>query len=267
MFALIPVESLIVYLVVGAVAGLLAGLLGIGGGLIIVPALVYALGAAQVPAESLMHFAVATSLATIIFTSISSAGAHHRRRAVLWRETGYLAAGIVAGAGTGALAASYLSTDALRLFFGIFECLVAVQLLYGLTPAARGAPPGRATLAGAGGVIGSLSTILGIGGGVLTVPFLIWCGIDMRRAVATSSACGVPIAVAGTGAMIVAGLGGEGLPAGATGYVYWPAALAIALASVIFAPLGAHLAHTLPLGLLRRLFAILLVLVGVRMLF
>jgi uncharacterized membrane protein YfcA len=266
MFAALPVEVLIAGLAVGAVAGILAGLLGIGGGLIIVPSLVAVLGAAHFPADGVMHVAVSTSLATIVFTSISSAAAHHRRGAVLWREAGWITPGIVAGAALGATVAAHLGNEALRIVFGAFECLVAVQLLRGLAPRPRDAVPHAWMLAGAGAVIGGLSTILGIGGGVLTVPFLMWAGIDMRRAVATSSVCGVPIAIAGTGAMIVAGLGVENLPPGATGYVYWPAAIPIALTSVLLAPLGAHLAHTLPVALLRRLFAGLLLVIGVRML-
>jgi len=266
MFAALPPESLIACLIVGAVAGVLAGLLGIGGGLIIVPALVFALGA-QFPADSLMHVAVSTSLATIIFTSISSAAAHHRRGAVQWREAAWLTPGIVAGTAVGATAAAYMSTGALRILFGIFECLVAAHMLRAFVPPVRRAPPPTAALAGAGTVIGGLSTILGIGGGVLTVPFLNWAGVDMRKAVATSSVCGVPIAIAGTVAMIFVGLETPDLPAGSTGYVYWPAAAPIALTSVLLAPLGAHLAHTLPVALLRRLFAGLLVLVGARMLF
>jgi uncharacterized membrane protein YfcA len=267
MFAAFSAESLVVCLLVGAVAGTLAGLLGIGGGLIIVPALAFTLGASRFPPDAVMHVAVATSLATIVFTSISSAAAHHRRGAVQWRKAGYLTPGIVVGAVIGAAVAARLPTDTLRIVFGIFECLVAVHLLRGLAPGTGSAAVRPAVFVGAGGVIGGLSTILGIGGGVLTVPFLTWAGLEMRTAVATSSVCGVPIALAGTGAMIVAGLGAEGLPVGATGYVYWPAALAIALTSVVLAPFGAHLAHTLPVGLLRRMFAGLLLLIGIRMLF
>jgi hypothetical protein len=266
MFAALSPEFLVACLVTGAVAGVLAGLLGIGGGLIIVPALLIAIGSSH-PPDSVMHVAVATSLATIIFTSISSAAAHQRRGGVRWREAAWLTPGIIAGTAAGAVAAAYMSTDALRIVFGIFECLVGAHLLRDLAPGTRPAQSAPGTLVFAGGVIGSLSTILGIGGGVMTVPFLIWSGMDMRRAVATSSVCGVPIAVAGTGAMVVASLHVENLPAGSTGYVYWPAAFAIALTSMLFAPLGAHLAHTLPVRVLRRVFAGLLVVIGIRMLF
>lgn len=266
MFAALTTESLIACLVVGAAAGVLAGLLGVGGGLIIVPALVVALGATQFPPEHLMHAAVSTSLATIIFTSLSSAAAHRRRGAILWREAAWMTPGIVAGAAAGAAAAAYLDTGTLRAVFGVFECLVAAQMLRAAEPQVQFAVPQPAALVAAGTVIGGLSTILGIGGGVLTVPFLNRVGADMRRAVATSSVCGVPIAIAGTTAMIVAGAGTPDLPAGATGFVYWPAALPIALTSVLLAPLGARLTHALPVVLLRRLFAGVLIVIGVRML-
>lgn len=267
MLAALSPESFIACLATGALAGVLAGMLGIGGGLIIVPALLIAMDSSHLPAGSVMHVAVATSLATIIFTSVSSAAAHQRRGGVQWREAAWLTPGIIAGTAAGAAAAAYMTTDALRLVFGVFECLVGIHLLRGLAPRTQPALPAAGMLVAAGGVIGSLSTILGIGGGVMTVPFLIWSGVDMRRAVATSSVCGVPIAVAGTGAMIVAGLHVENLPAGSTGYVYWPAALPVALTSVLFAPLGAHLTHALPVRLLRRVFAGLLVVIGLRMLF
>jgi hypothetical protein len=264
MFAALSPESFVACLATGAVAGVLAGMLGIGGGLIIVPALIVAIG--WLPADSLMQVAVATSLATIIFTSLSSAAAHHRRGGVQWREAAWLTPGIVAGAAAGAAAAAYMTTDTLRIVFGIFECLVGIHLLRELAPRLRTVTPASWILVVAGGVIGGLSTILGIGGGVMTVPFLIWSGVDMRRSVATSSVCGVPIALAGTGAMIIAGWHVEGLPAGSTGYVYWPAALSIAVTSMLFAPLGAHLTHMLPVRILRRAFAGLLVVIGIRML-
>lgn len=266
MFAALTLQMLLACLATGAVAGLLAGLLGIGGGLIIVPVLALLLVGAEFPPDALMHVAVATSLASIMFTGLSSTLAHARRGAVAWREAGWLAPGIVAGAAGGAALAAMLSSDTLRVLFGVFECLVAWQLLREYQPPARAAPAGAALLAGAGAGIGACSTILGIGGGVLTVPLLLWFGFDMRRAVATSAACGVPIAVAGTCSMIIAGSGVAGLAPGSTGYVYWPAALSIALSSVLLAPLGARLAHRLPVTTLRRLFALLLAVVGVSML-
>jgi uncharacterized membrane protein YfcA len=177
-----------------------------------------------------------------------------------------LAPGIVLGALAGAAIADRMPSDALRVFFALFELSVAVQLGLGLRPSAHRQVPGRWALAGAGAVIGTVSALVGIGGGTLTVPFLVWCNVAMRNAVATSSACGLPIAVAGTLGFVVAGWREAQLPAWSTGYVYWPAFAGIVAASIVFAPLGAWLAHRLPGAVLQRVFALFLALLGVRML-
>jgi hypothetical protein len=249
----------------GAAAGLLAGLLGVGGGLIIVPALHALFLARQFPPDHLMHLAIGTSLASVAFTAVSSAWSHHRHGAVLWRTVHALAPGIVVGAAGGAVAADRLSSPVLRICFGVFACLIAVQIARNARPAAGRVLPGAAVMFGAGSVIGGISTLVGIGGGSLTVPFLLWCNVNLRHAVATSAACGLPIALAGAATMIVVGADHAGLPAGATGYVHWPAALAIAATSVACAPLGALLAHRLPLRALRVVFAILLLAMGLHM--
>lgn len=259
-------EFYALYALIGLLAGTMGGLLGIGGGLIIVPALLYAFHAQQLAAGILMHLAVATSLATIAFTSASSALAHHRRGAVQWKPVGMLVPGILVGSAVGAAITGFLPGDALRIIFGIFECTVAWHVGRGHVPAPQRELPALTVLVTAGGGIGAASTLLGIGGGTFIVPFLIWCNIDIRKAVATSSACGLPIALAGGGGMIVAGWDAPGLPEFATGYVYWPAALAIACTSVIAAPFGAWLAHALPVQALRRIFAVFLLIVGIRML-
>lgn len=254
------------YLLLGAGAGIIAGLLGLGGGIVIVPALLYLFFRQDMPGDILMHLAVATSLATIVFTSISSTWAHHRHNAVLWPAVAALVPGVIGGSICGAVIAHYLPSTSLRIIFGIFELLVAVQIGFGFRPSAQRELPGRPGMFAAGGGIGGLSTLLGIGGGTLTVPFLLWCNVNIRNAVATSSACGLPIAAVGAVALMVAGSSYENLPAGSTGYVYWPAALIIMLASVITAPLGARLTHMLPVVILRRIFAIVLAAIGIRML-
>jgi uncharacterized membrane protein YfcA len=255
------------YLVLGVVAGLVGGLLGLGGGILIVPALLFLFIWQGMPADILMHLAVATSLFTIVFTSISSSYAHHKHQAVLWSQVFLLTPGIIIGAVFGAFLADYISSDILRRLFGIFEILVACQIGFSVKPSAQRSLPGRNGMLIAGGGIGTLSTILGIGGGTLTVPFLVWCHVNIRKAVATSSACGFPIALAGTLAMIYTGLDSTSLPENTIGYVYWPAALLILTTSVLFAPVGAKLAHTMPVGSLKRVFAIVLACVGLRMLF
>jgi hypothetical protein len=180
---------------------------------------------------------------------------------IFWRLT----PGIVAGALAGAVIADALSSAALRQIFGIFELLVAAQMMFGRNPAPHRTLPGKPGMALAGGIIGSVSALIGIGGGTLTVPFLAWCNVNLRNAVATSAACGLPIAIAGASGFIVTGWNAADL-AYATGYVYWPAFAGIVLTSMLFAPLGARLTHTLPVPLLKKFFALFLALLGVRML-
>ncbi len=255
------------YLMLGVFAGLVGGLLGLGGGILIVPALLFLFIWQGLPADILMHLAVATSLFTIVFTSASSSYTHHKHQAVLWPQMFLLTPGIILGAIAGALIADHLSSDILRRVFGIFEIFVALQIGFSVKPAVKRELPGKNGMLFAGGVIGTLSTILGIGGGTLTVPFLIWCHVDISKAVATSSACGFPIALAGTLTMIFTGLDYKELPENTIGYVYWPAAVLILITSVLFAPVGAKLAHAIPIDSLKRIFAIVLAGVGLRMLF
>ncbi len=242
------------FLGLGALAGLLAGLLGVGGGLVIVPALAWWFEQQGLGGGQLMQLALGTSLASIVFTSLSSVSAHHRRGAVRWGDVGRLTPGIVIGALLGALLADHLASNQLQRFFAIFEIAVAVQMGLSLRPAANRGLPGALGMGATGGGIGLISSIVGIGGGTLTVPFLSWCGVAMREAVATSAACGLPIAVAGaTGYLLL-------------GHIHWPALLGIVAASVLFAPLGARLAHALPGAWLKRLFAVVLALIGLGML-
>jgi uncharacterized membrane protein YfcA len=252
------------YLLTGAIAGLMAGLLGIGGGLIIVPVLALLFAGQGFAADSIMHFAVGSSLATIVPTSISSLLAHHRRGSVLWAVIRPLTPGIVLGALAGAWLARQVSSPGLAVIFGVFEILVAIQLLWGRQPVAHRRLPGRAGLGAAGGVIGMVSAVLGIGGGTLTVPFLLWHRVDIRAAVGTAAACGLPIAFAGAAGFAMSA-GAERAPGLQTGFLYWPAVGGIVITSVLLAPLGARLAHHLPRQTLQRVFAAFLVVVGVKM--
>lgn len=259
-------ETLLIYLLVGAFVGLIAGLLGVGGGLIIVPALVFVFQGQGVDPSVIVHLAIGTSLATIAITSVSSMRAHHRHGAVQWAVFRRLTPGIVVGALLGAVIADFLPTKAMRLWFGIFELLVAAQIGFNLMVAPRGHLPGALGTNIAGGVIGAISAALGIGGGTLTTPFLVWCNFSLRQAVATSSACGLPIALAGAAGFVATGWNNSVLPAWSSGYLYWPAFAGIVVSSLLFAPLGAKLTHTLPVVVLRRFFAIFLAVLGVRML-
>ncbi|MFK3797925.1 sulfite exporter TauE/SafE family protein [Pseudomonas sp. NPDC088444] len=252
----------LLYLALGACAGVLAGLFGVGGGIIIVPVLVFSFTLQGFDSSVLTHLAVGTSLATIVFTSIQSVRAHHRMGAVRWPVFAWMTVGILIGAGLGSLTASYIAGPHLQKIIGVFAILVAIQMALDLKPKASRGVPGKPGLVGAGVVIGWASAIFGIGGGSLTVPFLTWRSLTMQQAVATSSACGFPIAVASAISFMILGWHDPLLPPHSLGFVYLPALIGIAVTSMFFARFGARLAHKLSPRVLKRLFALLLVLVG-----
>ena len=259
-------EAFLAYLLCGTVAGVLAGLLGVGGGLVIVPVLSVLFAMQGFASDVMVHVAVGTSLATIVFTSLSSVRAHHKRRAVLWPVVWQLVPGIVIGALLGAAVANAMPTNILRTFFAVFEVLVAIQMFLSLRPQAERDLPARWGMSLAGSSIGLISSIVGIGGGTLTVPFLVWCRVTVHQAIGTSSACGLPIALGGTIGFIVMGWENPVLPASSSGYVYWPAWVGIVTASVVAAPAGASLAHRLPAKSLKKIFAIFLLVLAAIML-
>ncbi|MEC7118445.1 MAG: sulfite exporter TauE/SafE family protein [Pseudomonadota bacterium] len=256
--------SILLYLGLGAVAGLIAGLFGVGGGLVIVPVLLWAFGLQGFDPTNMTHLAVGTSLATIIVTSLSSVQAHHRHGAVRWSVVRHLAGGLLLGSFVGAGIAGAMSAQLLQLVIGCFALWVAYRMLAGRQQVAEMPErlPSVPRQVGAGGVIGVASAIFGIGGGSLTVPYLSHYGVRMQQAVATSAACGLPIALAGAVGFMFFGQSAENLPAGAWGFVHVPAFLGISVASLLTAQYGAKLAHHLPAALLKRLFAVLLLLVG-----
>jgi uncharacterized membrane protein YfcA len=257
---------LLTYSLVGAVSGVLAGLLGIGGGLVIVPMLVFCFTWQQIPNEQIMHLALGTSMASIIFTAVSSFWAHHKRGAVHWIVVRRIVLGIFLGTFIGSCLAARLSTNFLKGFFVIFLFYVASQMLLGKKPKPSRQLPGPMGMFGVGNVIGGFSSMVGIGGGTLSVPFMTWCNIPVHEAIGTSAAIGFPIAIAGTAGYIYNGLQTAGLPQYAVGYVYLPALAGLIATSVLTAPLGVRLAHSLPVGRLKRIFAVLLYIVGTRML-
>ena len=254
------------YLAIGVTVGFLAGLLGIGGGMIMVPMLVFVFTAKGFPAEHMMHLSLATSMATIVFTSLSSVRAHHRHQAVDWVVARAMAPGIVAGALAATLAAGFIPTRPLAIFFTGFMFYAAMQMFIEIRPKPSRQLPGAAGLFGAGAGIGALSSVLAAGGAFLSIPFLTWCNLPLKRAIGTAAANGFPIAVAGTVGYVLNGLRIEGLPEGSLGYVYLPALALIVAASMPLAPLGARLAHRLPVKRLRIVFALMLFGLGLRML-
>lgn len=259
------------YLLAGALAGLLGGLLGVGGGLIIVPALVFSFQARHVAPEVLTHMAIGTSLATIVFTSASAVKTHHEHHAVRWELVKVIAPGIVLGTLTGAMLAHLLQGRTLQLVIGSFAILMGLQMGFGRQPGGGNTVPrplpSAAGLATGGGLIGMASAIFGIGGGSLTVPWLSHYGVRMQEAVASSSACGLAIALSGTAGFILTGWHAPHLPEHSLGYVYLPAFAGISVTSLLFARAGARLAHRLPAATLKKIFAVLLIIVGSQFVF
>lgn len=259
---------ILTYLLAGSLAGLIAGLLGVGGGIIIVPILVLSFEAQGFDIEVLTHMAIATSLACIVFTSISSTISHNSRQSVDWRVLRRLVPGIAVGGLLGVLTAVQLSGSVLRQLVGVFAVMVAIKMILPGT-SVRNLParlPKRIFVP-AGLFIGWVSTLFGIGGGTVSVPFFNALGMTMQRVVGTAAACGFPIAVVGMVANAYAGFGNAHLPENSVGFVYMPAALTLSVASVILARVGARWAHQIPAQTLRRLFSICLFAVGVKFLF
>ncbi len=259
-------QLLVSFLALGAVAGVAAGLLGVGGGGIMVPALTALFVAQGFVPEHVVHLALGTSMAAIVPTSIASLRAHHAKGAVIWRVVREITPGVLMGTFAGTFLAAYLSTTALAVFFACFMGYVALQMWLGMKPPANRELPSMRGLSIAGLVIGGISALVAIGGGSLSVPYMTWHNLDIRRAIATSSGIGLPIAVAGATGYIINGWGQTGLPEHTLGFVYWPAVILIASVSFFTTKLGAHWAHTLPIAVLKKVFAVLLVLLSVKML-
>lgn len=243
----------------GLCTGFLAGLLGIGGGMVLVPFLTYFLTQQQVVPGLAVKMAIATSMATIVFTSVSSVRAHHQRGAVRWNIARRLAPGIVLGSLLASLGVfALLKGSFLAIFFALFVGFSAYQMLRNRKPAPSRQLPGTAGQLAAGGVIGFLSGLVGAGGGFVSVPFMVWCNVPIHNAVATSAALGFPIALANAAGYVASGLSVAGLPQASLGYVWLPALGVIALCSVLTAPLGARAAHQWPVARLKQVFAMLL---------
>ncbi|MBF0377774.1 MAG: sulfite exporter TauE/SafE family protein [Desulfamplus sp.] len=255
----------ILYVISGAVAGVLAGLLGIGGGIVIVPMLTFIFTAQGVAYEHILHIALGTSLASILFTSVSSVKAHHKREAVLWNIVFSITPGILIGTFFGTKIAAMLSTNFLKGFSGIFLLYVATQMVMGIKPKPTRNIPNRLGMVSMGGIIGIFSSLVGIGGGTISVPFLLWCNTAMHKAIGTAGAIGFPIAAAGALGYAINGFGASNLPPYSFGYINLTALSGIVIASVFTAPYGAKLAHSLPVDKLKKIFAILLYFVGTKM--
>jgi uncharacterized membrane protein YfcA len=258
---------ILAYLCLGAFTGFFAGMLGIGGGLVMVPTLTLMFAAqGHFPADETLHMALGTSMATIIFTAISSLRTHHQHGAVLWPVFRQITPGILLGTAIGTHFAASIPTRPLAIFFTFFVCLIAIQMAANLKPKAARELPAPLGIGITGLGIGALSSLVAIGGGALSVPFLTWCNVRVQQAIGTSAAIGLPIAVGGTLGYIFNGWQITTLPSGSLGFVYLPALAILVVASMLTAPYGARLAHRLPVATLKRIFAGLLVLLASKML-
>jgi uncharacterized membrane protein YfcA len=254
------------FLALGLVAGILAGMLGIGGGVVVVPALIWIFQHQGLPGEVIPHLAIGTSLAAIVFTSLSAIRAQQKRGAIDWGVVRLLApATLLGGFASGSLA-GYIPAEMLKSLFAVFLLFVGTQFILDWKPAAHWRLPGRAGLWGTGLGIGSLSALLGIGGGNITVPFLHACNMELKRAIAISTALGFPIALFGTVGFVLSGWGHAALPSDSIGYVSLPALAAIASTAILAAPLGVRLSHDLPVKKLKRSFGVLVLAISLRML-
>lgn len=253
-------------LVLGAVVGFLAGLLGIGGGLIVVPVLLMLLPGFDIVApEQAIVVAIATSLASIIFTATSSVLAHHRWGNVPWATATAIMVGAAAGAWLVAYLAHYISPGVLQMLFGIAVLILALRMLGSRSAIGKRQLPGAAMLAGISAGLGGVASLLGIGGGALFVPMLNYYSVDMRRAIGCAAASGIAIAAFGSLGYVIAGWQHYQLAQGFVGYIYLPALLGIVCTSAITAPLGAKLTQRLPVLTIKRVFGILLLLIAAKM--
>ena len=261
-------QWILYYLILGLFVGYFSGLLGIGGGLIMVPVLIFLFEAQNLPAHNILHLALGTSMATILFTSLSSTFQHHAHRAVNWEMVRFITPGILLGTALGALIVGYVATLYLTIFFILFVYFAATQMLLGAKPDATRDYPALTEATTAGMLIGAVSSIVSIGGGVLSVPYLLWHKLPLRNAIATSAALGFPIAFGGTLGYIATGnLQGADLPAYSLGYVYLPALLWLVAGTMVTAPLGAKATHRMPVNRLKQIFALVLFALATRMLF
>lgn len=254
------------YLSLGAIAGLMAGTFGVGGGLVLVPVLLFLFDLQQFPAEHVMHLALGTSMAAILFTSLASLREHHRHSAVNWRVVRNITPGILLGTAIGALLAALIPTRGLAIFFALFMYFVAAQNLLNMRPHAARQLPGPVGMTLAGMLTGGLCSLVSIGGGSIVVPFLVWCNVPLRNAIGTSAAIGFPVAFGGTIGYMITGFGIHTLPGYSLGFIYLPALSWISLASIITAPLGARATHHFKIGVLRKLFALLVVILATKLL-
>ena len=258
-------EWLLGYLVIGAIVGFFAGLLGIGGGAIMVPLLVIIFEAQNLPNEHVLHLAVGTAMSTILFTALSSIRAHAKRGSLRWDIPLALTPGIVVGGLAGSLFAGAISTFTLAVGFCVIIYIAGINILLDRNPKPGRELPGALGLNFAGFIFGAVSSLVALGGAFMTVPFMLYCNVPMRAAVGAAAVIGIPIALAGSVGYLYSGWSQQNLPSWSFGYIYLPAMLGIVISSVLIAPLGAAAAHKWPVKWLKRIFGVLLLVFATRM--
>jgi uncharacterized membrane protein YfcA len=259
-------QWLLVYVAIGAFIGFFAGMLGMGGGGIQVPLTTLAFAAQGFPREHMLHVALGTAMATVIFTSVSSLRAHDRHKAVNWDVLRRLIPGIVVGTGLGTVIARHIPTFPLAVIFTAFVLYMASSMLFNWKPKPTRRLPGPVGLFVVGAVIGVCSALAAMGGATLTIPFLVFCNVPFHTAIGTASAVGFPIAVVGSIGYLVNGWSAAGLPAHSVGFIYLPALVGFTVGSIGLAPIGARLAHRTSERSLKRIFAVVIGALGLKML-
>lgn len=256
---------LLALITLGVVVGFMSGLLGIGGGGIMVPMLTSIFLWQGVPTEQVVHLALGTSMASIVVTSFSSLRAHHAKGGVLWPIVKSMTPGIIVGTFLATFIVAQLNAVFLAGFFSLFMFFIAIQMFVGAKPPPTRALPSKLVLIATGSGIGGLSALVSIGGGAITVPFLYWHNVSMKQAIGTSAAIGFPIALSGTIGYVIVGLSQTGADKMILGFIYWPAVLAISVVSIFAAPWGVKLNYRLPVATVKKVFAVLLVALSVKM--
>ncbi len=252
-----------IYLLIGALSGLLAGLLGIGGGIIIVPALAAVFDHYQIfPDSYVMHMAIGTSLASLIVTLLASLRQHMRRRSVRWDLVRRMLPALMVGVVIGAIVAHDLPAKYLRIIFSMFLFYIAYGLLFKNPESQKVVMPSRFVIRAVACIIGALSSVLGAGGGAMLIPFLLKCQVNIREATGTAVACGVGVGLVATVCFMLLGTSVLHMPE-STGYIYWPAFIGISITSIMTAPVGTSIAYRLPTSVLRHVFGIFLLLVAI----
>jgi uncharacterized membrane protein YfcA len=262
---MLSIDFIVALLALGAVVGFMAGLLGIGGGGIMVPILTSLFLAKGIPVEQVVHLALGTSMAAIVVTSFSSLRAHHHKQAVAWPIFRHLTPGVIVGTFVATFIAAKLNSTVLAVFFAVFMAYVSLQMFVNKRPKPSRQLGGAISTSLAGTVIGVVSALVSIGGGSLTVPYLSWHNIDIKKAIGTSAAVGFPLSIAGTLGYIINGWNSNADEL-FVGFIYLPAVVLISVVSFVCAPLGASMAHRLPVALLKKIFALLLIGLSVKML-